>query len=86
MFYLRKTRRVILTKLKESDIQRRQDLPKVWEINGAIYIYDLVQLKKASPLTFHRTIKFVMDDISSVDIDSNFDWMFAEFVLNNKFV
>lgn len=60
---------------------RRQDAPKTYEYNGAIYIINPVQLKKMPLGKFTRRIKYVMDDIHSVDLDNMMDWKFAEFIM-----
>ena len=60
---------------------RRQDAPKTYEYNGAIYVINPVQLKKMSLGKFTRRIKYVMDDIHSVDLDNMMDWKYAEFIM-----
>lgn len=60
---------------------RRQDVPKAYEYNGAIYVINPVSLKKKPLAKFTKRIKYVMDDIHSVDLDNMIDWKFAEFVI-----
>ena len=67
-----------LHKSKESDFVTRQECPKVWEYNGAIYIINAESLKKSPINKFAKVIKYVMDEISSHDIDSMLDWRVAE--------
>lgn len=62
-------------------ITRRQDAPQVWEYNGAIYIINPTALKKAPLCAFKKRIKYVMDDIHSVDLDTMFDWTLAELII-----
>lgn len=69
---------------KVSSITRRQDAPKVWELNGAIYIINVSRLKKNQVSHFKRVKKYVMNEADSLDIDTNFDWLFVEFVLKHK--
>ncbi len=69
-----------LEKSKKGDYTRRQDCPLVYERNGAIFIYNL---ENAYP-DVTRQKKYLMDDISSVDIDNEFDWMLAEFILSKN--
>ena len=67
-----------LQKSKKSDATRRQDVPNVWELNGAVYIISVDALK-AGPITqFSKVRKYVMDEISSHDIDTQLDWIVAE--------
>jgi CMP-N,N'-diacetyllegionaminic acid synthase len=69
---------------KKGSFTRRQDCPKVYELNGAIYIINVKALKEKKSLTdFVRIKKYVMDEKSSHDIDSDFDWKIAEILLNN---
>lgn len=65
----------------EGNITRRQDSPKVYEYNGAIYVINAKQLKKMSLGQFTRSVKYVMDDLHSVDLDNMIDWKFAEFII-----
>lgn len=69
-----------LKKCKESNFVRRQDCPKVYEYNGAVYIMDIQALKERPISKFSRVKKYIMDEISSVDIDTNLDWLWAEFL------
>ena len=66
---------------KKSNFTRRQDCPIVYERNGAIYIYNLGRRSNKET----RQKKYLMDEMTSIDIDTEFDWMLAEFILNNKF-
>ncbi|MDY0142879.1 MAG: acylneuraminate cytidylyltransferase family protein [Bacteroidales bacterium] len=67
-----------LNKSKESDFVTRQECPKVWEYNGAIYIVNVESLKKSPLNKFKKVKKYVMDEMSSHDIDSMLDWRIAE--------
>lgn len=60
---------------------RRQDAPKTYEYNGAIYVINPEQLKKMPLGKFTRRIKYVMDDIHSIDLDNMMDWKYAEFII-----
>jgi len=75
-----------LVNSKEGRFVRRQDTPKVWELNGAIYIVKVSQLKKLTLDKIPKTVKFLMDEISSVDIDNQLDWDFAEFLIEKNLV
>lgn len=72
-----------LVKSKEGNFIRRQDCPKVYELNGAIYIMNVNTLKLKPPHKFVKIRKFEMDELSSHDIDSELDWKFAELIINN---
>lgn len=67
-----------LVKYKEGNFIRRQDCPKVYELNGAIYIINIDNLKSKPLQDFTKVKKYVMDEISSHDIDSEMDWIVAK--------
>lgn len=65
---------------------RRQDVPKAYEYNGAIYVINTESLKKMPLGKFSKRIKYVMDDIHSVDLDNMIDWKFAELIIKEGLV
>lgn len=73
-----------LVKSKQGNYIRRQDCPKVYELNGAIYIIDIATLKSTPLHNFSKVRKYVMDDLSSHDIDNQLDWMVAEAIIQKK--
>lgn len=70
-----------LVKSKPGNFTRRQDCPKVYEVNGGIYIMRVSTLKTMPPNQFEKLRKYVMDEISSHDIDSWLDWEVGEVLL-----
>ena len=73
-----------LVKCKEGNFIRRQDCPKVYELNGAIYIIDVATLKSKTLQNFAKIKKFIMDEKSSHDIDNPIDWLVAEALIQNN--
>lgn len=67
-------------------IERRQDAPKVWQLNGSIYVINPKSLMEKGLAHFDRIRKYPMTDYYSIDIDNTFDWKVAEMVLENKLV
>lgn len=65
-------------------IIRRQDAPKVYEVNGALYIINVKALKNKSSLDKLNKHKFVMDKYASVDIDDMLDWYICELIIEKK--
>ncbi len=65
----------------EGNIFRRQDAPKVYEYNGAIYIMNAERLKTTHMHKMQKRVKYVMDDLSSFDLDSMWDWQMAESIV-----
>lgn len=59
----------------------KSQLPKVWELNGAIYVINVQSLKNGSIKDFKKVKKYVMDDLSSIDIDTELDWLVAETII-----
>lgn len=70
-----------LVPCKNSSTIRRQDVPKVWELNGATYVINTTSLKTTSLSNFTKVKKYVMDEYSSHDIDTMLDWQIAEVIL-----
>ena len=62
----------------DGNIFRRQDAPKVYEFNGAIYIMNAEKLKTTHMHKMKKRVKYVMDEKSSFDLDTMTDWMIAE--------
>lgn len=74
-----------LQKSKPGNFKRRQDCPTVWEFNGAIYIIRIEVLKKKNLNEFTEIRKYVMDSLSSIDIDNKLDWKVAEALIDGSF-
>lgn len=62
------------------NIFRRQDAPKVYEYNGAIYIMNVETLKTTHMHKMQKRVKYVMDERSSFDLDTMNDWGIAEMI------
>ncbi len=60
---------------------RRQDAPKAWEYNGAVYVINVASLRKMPLGKFAKRIMCEMDAASSVDLDTELDWLIAEKLL-----
>lgn len=73
-----------LIKSKKSNAIRRQDVPKVWELNGAIYIINIKALKTKSLTEFTKVKKYVMDEMSSHDIDTFEDFEYAKYLISKR--
>ncbi|MFH5831639.1 cytidylyltransferase domain-containing protein [Halalkalibaculum sp. DA384] len=73
-----------LEKSKEGAFKRRQDCPKVWELNGAIYIINVKSLYNEEMSEFKKVKKYIMDEISSIDIDTQLDWKMAKLMIKSN--
>ena len=57
---------------------RRQDLSKVYALNGAVYVADISVLLKTESFLTRETTAYIMPEERSLDIDSEFDIKVAE--------
>ena len=57
---------------------RRQDAPKVWEYNGAVYVMSAAALREMHYSKFPKRRPYVMPAERSVDLDTPADWLRAE--------
>lgn len=71
-----------LVNSKEGKFTNRQECPVVYEYNGAVYVIKINTLLNKPLNAFSKKKKYVMNEESSLDIDTQFDWKFAEFLLS----
>lgn len=57
---------------------RRQDAPRVWEYNGAVYVMSVESLLRMNYSQFPIRLPYVMPRGRSVDLDTPADWLRAE--------
>jgi CMP-N,N'-diacetyllegionaminic acid synthase len=62
----------------------RQQLPAAYELNGALYLASREFLERERSFLTADTLGYVMPPERSVDIDSQLDWQWAEFLLNTQ--
>jgi CMP-N,N'-diacetyllegionaminic acid synthase len=72
----------MLTKSIKSSYNRRQDCPITYEYNGAIYVININSLREKGIHNFDKIKKYVMDEISSLDIDEPNDLIFCESIIS----
>ena len=70
-----------IEKSKPFDSTRSQDTPIVYCLNGSFFMYNVKSLEKKSIKEFRKIKYFIMPHERSVDIDDNYDWVLAEFLL-----
>jgi N-acylneuraminate cytidylyltransferase/CMP-N,N'-diacetyllegionaminic acid synthase len=63
---------------------RRQYLPKVYIINGAIYISKCSEFIKNKSFYEGKCLSFIMDKRSNIDIDDVIDFRLAEFLMKKQ--
>ncbi len=70
----------------DGSVQRRQDAPEVWQLNGSIYVINPKSLMEKGMAGFTKIRKYPMPEYYSVDIDNPFDWKVAELVISEKLI
>lgn len=69
------------------NLKRRQDAPKVFNQNGAIYVINIKSLENITSLDNLLHIKKAeMPAEFSVDIDTIHDWNYAEYLISRDFI
>jgi CMP-N-acetylneuraminic acid synthetase len=61
---------------------RRQDLPKAYALNGALYVVPVASFRRDKAFVTPRTRSLVMDRRSSLDIDTLLDFEIAEYLVS----
>lgn len=67
-----------------SDVTRRQDLPPVYSLNGAMYFARTDWLRAHRGFLGPETLGYPMPADRSVDIDGPLDWRIAEMLLRDR--
>ena len=65
-------------------INRRQDLPKVYVLNGAIYMAETVFINENKSFLTEETAGYIMSGENSVDIDTEMDFAYCEWLINRR--
>lgn len=65
----------------ESSIARRQDLPLVYALNGAVYVADARIIVETRSFVTESTVPYIMSKKNSVDIDTEEDLVVADVLL-----
>lgn len=61
---------------------RRQDMPKYYRINGAIYLCKVDWFLKYKDMYKEKSYAYIMDKKYSIDIDDEIDFKLAEILIN----
>lgn len=79
-----KTGKVSLSKKLDKSIERRQDAPKSYDMNASIYIWKRNVILNENTLFLENTGLYVMPEERSIDIDTELDYKFVEFLMKEK--
>lgn len=63
---------------------RRQDAPKCYEYNGAVYVINPDSLRTETMGQFTKIVAVEMPDERSLDLDTPFDWLVAEAMMERQ--
>lgn len=69
---------------RKTEYNRRQELPPIYIINGAMYIVRTELLLKEKNLQPGYTVPYIMPKKRSVDIDDMMDWRFVEMLIEER--
>jgi N-acylneuraminate cytidylyltransferase/CMP-N,N'-diacetyllegionaminic acid synthase len=75
---------VQLSKPPASAIARRQDAPRCYDMNASIYVWTHAALFSGDTVIGPGTRLYVMPEERSIDIDSELDFEFVEFLLARR--
>jgi CMP-N,N'-diacetyllegionaminic acid synthase len=85
MVEIKKKKVSLIKKLnKTSHFSRRQSSPRVFDINGSIYIWKRSRLLKSDSLFSKNTDVYIMPQSKSIDIDSYFDLNLIKYLLKKN--
>ena len=82
MFSLSDSRRLQPLFPKDALPTRRQDMPEVYALNGAVYVAEVGWLRETRSFLTPETAAYVMPLERSLDIDTELDFRIAEAVAN----
>lgn len=74
----------VLNKIVDMDATRRQDLPTIYCLNGAVYVASRELLQQKRTFLHDETLGYIMPQKRSLDIDHADDWEYAEFLISRK--
>lgn len=64
--------------------KNRQEIPRIYALNGSVYISNIEQLIAVKSFVESKTIAYPMPKIRSVDIDDEVDFQVAEYLRNTS--
>lgn len=76
--------RVSLSKELDEGVVRRQDAPKSYDMNASIYIWKREVVLNTNALFLENTGLYVMPEERSIDIDTELDYKFVEFIMKDN--
>ena len=83
MFSLKKDQLIPLLKINKKH-HRRQDLPKIYQLNGAVYVTSRNRIMKKNTILGDKMGGYVMPAERSLDIDNKFEFKIANLLMKSK--
>lgn len=77
-------RQALVSLFPDRNVTRRQDLPKVYALNGAVYVAKTEIILEEKTFLSEGTIGYVMKRGNSLDIDEEIDFVLAELLLKDS--
>lgn len=71
-------------KMPAEKFYRRQNLPEVYQLNGAVYVTEKEFLQKNRGFIDSKTLGYIMPSERSADIDTPIDFLFVETLLKSR--
>ena len=71
----------LISLFPQKNITRRQDLSKIYALNGAVYVSTSHQIIEQKKIIVNKTLGYVMDKQSSIDIDDGNDFNYCNQIL-----
>ena len=76
--------KVVISKKPPCPIIRRQDAPRCFDMNASIYVWSQESILKSEEVLGPNTGIFIMPEERSIDVDSELDFQFVEFILSKR--
>lgn len=76
--------KVVLSKKLDKGFARRQDAPKTYDMNASIYIWKRDSILGDDSLFGNKTGLYIMPEERSIDIDTELDFEFVEFLMGKR--
>ncbi len=80
-----KNKKLSVVNKSKKIIVRRQDAPKIYDLNASIYIWSRTNLLSSKRLINKKTIFYKMPSVSSIDIDNKLDFMMVNYILKKNY-
>ena len=69
--------------IENSLFTNRQDCPPVYTYNGSMYLVNAKKFIEKKNFNFQKIVKYEMPESRSIDIDTQIDWVLAEYYQNS---